>query len=66
VAYASGPRPQHGGIRKIDGEYELIVQKTISLCSPRQENRYLIRIKPSGDLVILREQINERDDKARC
>jgi hypothetical protein len=56
----------HGGVREIDGEYELIVRKRISLCSPRQENRYLIRIKPSGDLVILREQINERNDDHRC
>ena len=61
VAYAfTPPSPLDGGVREIDGEYELIVQKTISLCSPRHNNRYLIRIKPSGDLVILREQINER------
>ena len=66
VAYASRSHPLDGGIREIDGEYELIVQKMISLCSPRQENRYLIRIKPSGELVILREQINERDDNKSC
>ena len=67
VAYADMPAPPlHGGIREIDGEYELIVAKAISVCMPRQENRYLIRIKPSGDLVILREQINERDDDHPC
>ena len=61
VAYAFTPSPPlDGGVREIDGEYELIVQKTISVCSPRHNNRYLIRIKPSSELVILREQINER------
>jgi len=63
---SSHPSCYPGGIREIDGEYELIVAKTISLCHPYQSNRYLIRIKPSGELVILREQINHRNDKTSC
>lgn len=66
VAYASPPPSYNGGVREIDGEYELVVRKYISLCSPWRENRYLIRIKPSGDLIILREQINEHYDGQGC
>jgi len=67
VAYAFTPSsPLDGGVREIDGEYELIVQKTISVCSPRHNNRYLIRIKPSGEFIILREQINERGGIVQC
>jgi hypothetical protein len=43
-----------GGFREIDGEYELIALKMVS--APDSIKRYLIRIKPSGELIVLREQ----------
>ena len=55
-----------GGIREIDGEYEMIVQKQISFCGPHQMNRYLIRIDTSTGLRVLREQISHRNDKTTC
>jgi hypothetical protein len=54
--YGDGENKEAGAIREIDGEYEMIVLKLVDPC-PLQENRYLIRIKLSGTLNILREQL---------
>jgi len=56
--YGLGDNKEAGAIRESDGEYEMIVLKLAR--SPIQTNRYLIRIKPSGRLNILREQIYYR------
>jgi len=55
--YGDGEDKEAGAIREIDGEYEMIVLKSVDSCGPIQTNRYLIRIKPSGTLNILREQL---------
>ena len=48
-----------GGIRKIDGNYQLILLKTVSLCNPIQTNKYLIEINSEGDLKVLKSDVYE-------
>ena len=57
--YGLGDNKEAGAIREINGEYEMIVLKSVSPC-PIQVNRYFVRIQLSGRLNILREQIYER------
>jgi len=58
--FGAGEKKEEGAIREVDGEYELIVLKGVRNCNPIQTNRYLIRIQPSGELRVLREQIYEQ------
>ena len=63
--YGDGEDKEAGAIRESDGEYEMIVLNLVDRCPP-QTNRYLIRIKPSGRLNILREQMYRRTTGVVC
>ena len=51
------------GFRETDGEYELIALKMIGFGDPDKINRYLIRVRSSGELIVLREQIYQSFNK---
>lgn len=51
-----------GAIKVTNSGFELIVLKTVSFCTPIQTNRYHLRIKPNGDIEILKEVVFSRDE----
>lgn len=53
-----------GAIKVTNPGFELIVLKTVSFCTPIQSNRYHLKIKPNGDIEILKEEVFSRDENS--
>lgn len=53
-----------GAIKATGSNFELIVLKTVSYCTPVQSNRYHLKIKPNGDIEILKEEVFSRDENS--
>ena len=53
-----------GAVKTTKTNFELIVLKTVSYCTPVQSNRYHLKIKPNGDIEILKEEVFSRDENS--
>ncbi|SHF88713.1 hypothetical protein SAMN05444483_103106 [Salegentibacter echinorum] len=62
--YFQVERIDAGAIKTTGSNFELIVLKTVSYCTPVQSNRYHLKIKPSGDIKILKEEVFSRDENS--
>ena len=51
-----------GAVKEVDGGFELIVVKSVSLCMPIQSNRILLRIDRDGTQSVLREEVLRKLD----
>ncbi len=51
-----------GAIKEVEGGFELIVVKSVSLCLPIQSNRILLRIDRDGTQSVLREEVLRKLD----
>jgi hypothetical protein len=53
---------ENGAIKNACSGYELIVSKIVSSCAPLQINRFRLRITPSGQIIILDQEVIEFDE----
>jgi len=53
-----------GAIKATDSNFELIVLKTVSYCTPVQSNRYHLKVKPNGDIEVLKEEVFSVDENS--
>lgn len=53
-----------GGIKVVKPNFELIVLKTVSHCIPIQTNRYHLKVKPNGEIEVLKEKVFYVDENA--
>ncbi|WP_037320892.1 hypothetical protein [Salegentibacter sp. Hel_I_6] len=50
---------ENGAIKEACSGYELIASKIVSSCAPLQIDRFLLRITPSGQIIILDQEVIE-------
>lgn len=53
---------ENGAIKEACTGYELIVRKIVSSCAPLQIDRFHLRITPSGEIIILDQEVIEFDE----
>ncbi len=53
-----------GAIRATGDGYELVVLKLVSACAPVQVNRYLLRVRASGEIRVLRNEVRDKNKEA--
>ena len=54
----------NGAIKDVCDGYELVVSKIVSSCSPLQIDRFSLKITPSGEIIILDQEVIEFDQNA--
>ncbi|MDT0677396.1 hypothetical protein [Autumnicola musiva] len=55
---------EDGAIKKVTGGYELILLKTVSYCSPVQTNRFHLKISTDGEITVLAEEVQSKDENS--
>jgi hypothetical protein len=60
----SGTDKGRGAVRATDDGFELIVERTVSYCTPVQVNRFQVLVTSAGTLSVLREDVVSRDEGA--
>lgn len=53
-----------GAIKEVNSNFELIVLKTVSYCTPVQSNRYHLLIKSNGEIEVLKEEVFSVDENS--